>query len=635
MTVHPDRFSLLSLPPLAASADDALRELFGFSSFRPGQARAIELVRSGRDGLIVMPTGAGKSLCYQLPAMIRPGLTLVISPLLALMKDQVDALRALDLPVTAVNSTLSDFERREEQRAIARGEYKLVYVAPERFRSPSFVDAIRQVEVGLVVVDEAHCVSQWGHDFRPDYLRIAELSRAVGNPQTVALTATATRAVQRDIAEQLCLRTPEIIVSGFERPNLFFQVVPTATEEDKQESLERILASYAGEPAIVYCSTRKQVEAVGRDLEYAGVASAIYHAGLPPRVRTATQDAWMNREFPVLVATNAFGMGVDRPDVRAIIHWSIPGSLEAYYQEAGRAGRDGKQASCVVLHSWGDRSIRDFFIENTFPMRHRIERLWGWLLDHQERLVVFNLEETARALGPPGDRLHPMGFRTALRLLARAGHIERYGTKKGFTDVLLADRCLPDRVRIDWKHHLKRRQIMEEQLQAMMSFVHEPACLQARLVRHFNAEPSFGDRCGHCSNCVPFAPWEGDREAPVSQELATTVRILLSAVARLEGRQTPDVIAAVLVGSRRRQVTDAQLDELTVHGLLKGKATHAQVVAMLGALERTRMVGRNDRARLVLTPFGVEVMTQRSPVWAPVAAAVSGEISQRYSPTGL
>ena len=246
--------------------EGALERLFGFADFRRGQREAITAIQSGHDALIIMPTGAGKSLCYQLPAMIREGVTLVVSPLVALMKDQVDGLLQRGLPVTAVNSTLSDDERARRQADIAAGKYKLVYVAPERFRSPTFLRALKKTAVTLIVVDEAHCVSQWGHDFRPDYLRIAQVRRELGGPQAVGLTATATAAVQADIIAQLDLREPRVEVSGFERPNLHFEVRRTSSREDKVRELRKVLAGHAEEPAIVYCSTRKQVESVTKSL---------------------------------------------------------------------------------------------------------------------------------------------------------------------------------------------------------------------------------------------------------------------------------------------------------------------------------------------------------------------------------
>ncbi len=299
---------------------------FGLREFRPGQREVIETVLAGRDCLCVMPTGGGKSLCYQLPALAQGGVTLVISPLIALMKDQVDSLLAPDLPATFINSTLSAEEQGERLAGMAAGRYKLVYVVPERFRSPRFVEAARQSDVRLLAVDEAHCVSEWGHDFRPDYARLGHFRAELGSPPTIALTATATDAVRRDIVELLNLHEPAVFVTGFARPNLFYSVHVCPSDRDKDETLFRFLAENAGS-GIVYASTRKRCEELAQRIaERTGRSTVVYHAGLAPQDRRAAQEAFMQGDREIAVATLAFGMGIDKADVRFVVHYNLPGS---------------------------------------------------------------------------------------------------------------------------------------------------------------------------------------------------------------------------------------------------------------------------------------------------------------------
>ncbi len=298
----------------------------------------IETVLSGRDCLCVMPTGGGKSLCYQLPAIARDGVTLVISPLIALMKDQVDGLVARGLPATFINSTLAPDEQAARLQGMASGEYKLVYVVPERFRSSRFVEAARQSNVRLLAVDEAHCVSEWGHDFRPDYARLGRFRAQLKNPPTIALTATATDAVRRDIVELLNLHEPAVYITGFARPNLHYGVQVCPSDRDKDRTLLGFLEENPGS-GIIYASTRKRCEELAERIgEQSGRSTVVYHAGLQPQERRAAQDAFMRGEREIAVATLAFGMGIDKADVRFVVHYNLPGSIEAYYQEAGRAG---------------------------------------------------------------------------------------------------------------------------------------------------------------------------------------------------------------------------------------------------------------------------------------------------------
>src|SRR6185295_9711284 len=365
--------------------DDALislRKHFGFDSFRAGQTEVISAILEGKNAVVVMPTGSGKSLCYQLPAMMLSGATLVVSPLIALMKDQVDALHARGLPATFINSSIPWREQAARIDALRRREFKLVYVAPERFRSERFLEALRSISTSLFAVDEAHCVSTWGHDFRPDYLRlktvIQSLNRTGGGIQTLALTATATPYVRSDIIQQLGLTKPETFISGFDRPNLTIDVVHTERELEKIGRIKRLAKTHEGS-GIIYASTRKAVEQVATALEFEGLRVTAYHAGMNDSVRVRAQEDFMTGRTQMIVATNAFGMGIDKSDIRFVAHYQMPGSIEAYYQEIGRAGRDGLPSSCVLLFNYADKNTHDFFIEGSYPSNEIIHDVYDAL----------------------------------------------------------------------------------------------------------------------------------------------------------------------------------------------------------------------------------------------------------------
>ena len=340
------------MTPSPAEKADALLARLGFEHWRPGQKEAVEAALEGRDSLIVMPTGGGKSLCYQLPGLATEDLTIVVSPLIALMRDQWTRLTAAGHPVTMIASGMSDEAARRAIGQVRSGEARIVYCSPERFGSTVFLDALAQRRIDLLAVDEAHCVSEWGHDFRRDYLRLPQIADRLGRPTVMACTATATKMVAAEIASRFQMQEPLQVRSGFDRPNLSFDVVAlegTGSKARRQALLEAGLADPANRPAIVYCGTRKDTEEVAQELCGVGVAAVPYHAGLEPERRSAVQERFMASDTGVIVATNAFGMGVDKADVRSVWHMTIPTSVEAYYQEAGRAGRDGLPARAVLL----------------------------------------------------------------------------------------------------------------------------------------------------------------------------------------------------------------------------------------------------------------------------------------------
>jgi ATP-dependent DNA helicase RecQ len=418
-------------PALKSAASAALSDVFGFEAYRPGQEAVIAAALEDRHVLAVMPTGAGKSLCYQIPAIVAPGATIVVSPLIALMKDQVDDLVRLGVAAAYINSSLDASGQAERIAGAAQGKYKLLYVAPERFRSRAFLEALAEMEVSRMVVDEAHCISHWGHDFRPDYLRLRRAIEAAGDPPVFACTATATPRVQNDIIEQLGLEDVSRFVTGFARPNLRFEVRTESSDAAKQRWLREFLAVEAG-VGIVYCGTRKKVEEIDAFLRGEGVLSGGYHAGMDDEVRSRVQDAFMNSELRVIVATNAFGMGIDKEDVRFVVHYQIPRSLEAYYQEAGRAGRDGLPARCALLYVAGDSRLGEFFIDQAYPTPEQCGGLWD-VLKKMPNPVLKTHKDLKEAAGV---EIGEMQVGACLRMLEDAGAVENLRSERHTARVL-------------------------------------------------------------------------------------------------------------------------------------------------------------------------------------------------------
>ncbi len=395
---------------------------FGLTEFRQGQRLVINAIMSDRDTLCIMPTGGGKSLCFQLPSIARDGITLVISPLIALMKDQVDSLIGIGIPATFINSSLPAAQQQSRIQGMIHGEYKLVYIAPERLRSNAFMRAVAKTHIQLLAVDEAHCISQWGHDFRPDYARLGRFRKRIGNPQTIALTATATRLVRDDIANILALDNPATFVTGFARSNLHLAVKAPQGNVEKDEKLIEFLNTREG-CGIIYASTRKNCEHLVELLsERTNRKLAFYHGGMESQARRTVQESFMSGETQVIVATNAFGMGIDKSDLRFVIHYNLPGSVEAYYQEAGRAGRDGSPSQCLMLYSFQDKFIQEFFIENSYPSRETIKQVYDYLRSIKANPIEMTLQELKDDLGLS---LGTTGIANCENLLEKAHAIER------------------------------------------------------------------------------------------------------------------------------------------------------------------------------------------------------------------
>ena len=615
-----------------ADAVSSLRKHFGFDDFREGQRDVIGSILEGKDAVVVMPTGSGKSLCYQLPAMILEGATLVVSPLIALMKDQVDALRARGLPATFINSSIPESEQRARIEELRRREHKLVYVAPERFRSSRFNSALQSIPISLFAVDEAHCISTWGHDFRPDYLRLRNVIRTLGKVQTLALTATATPYVRSDIIQQLGLNQPQTFVSGFDRPNLSIEVVHTEREREKIAHIKRLANTIRGS-GIIYASTRKAVEQVGGKLKDAGLSVVTYHAGMSDSIRIKAQDAFMSGRKQMIVATNAFGMGIDKSDIRFVVHYQMPGSIEAYYQEIGRAGRDGLPSTCVLLFNYADKNTHDFFIEGSYPDISIIKQVYDSLASTELRRIELSTAEIARRAGERNE----MAIQSALYVLERAGHIQRTapalnrggrGAQQG-RSILMLDAAPATQLRVDARDMSRRGELERRKLREMIDFCYTDYCYRAHILRYF------GDRqhqrqCGTCGNCRPTTKEPLDvtddhvettslpadlSPRPLTDDELLRVRKILACAKRMNGRFGKKLLVSTLRGSAAKQVLTARLNELSTYGLLKDMAQD-EVQLYIDALVAARCLQVRPGAypTIATTDLGDRVMREQEQI---------------------
>ncbi|MDQ2855065.1 MAG: RecQ family ATP-dependent DNA helicase [Acidobacteriota bacterium] len=620
--------------------DDALislRKHFGFEAFRAGQTEVISAILEGKDAVVVMPTGSGKSLCYQLPAMMLSGATLVVSPLIALMKDQVDALRARDLPATFINSSITPAEQHSRIHALSRGEFKLVYVAPERFRSGRFVEALQRAGISLFAVDEAHCISTWGHDFRPDYLKLKAAIKALGSVQTLALTATATPYVRSDIIQQLGLVQPPTFVSGFDRPNLSIEVIHTERELEKIAHIKRLALTHKGS-GIIYASTRKAVEQVAANLIWQGLNVAAYHAGMGDGVRVKAQEDFMSGRAQMIVATNAFGMGIDKPDIRFVAHYQMPGSIEAYYQEIGRAGRDDLPSDCVLLFNYADKNTHDFFIEGSYPDRQTIQGVYDSLVSTGLQRIDLSTKEIARRSGAGNE----MAVNSALYLLERAGHIERVAStdnQRRVRSVVLLDRA-PAKLRVNPNDVAGRAALERRKLREILNFCYTDYCFRAHILDYFG-DRHHARQCGTCGNCAPRSyanslPTlnDGAKRTPtankarkgssalglvlpraLTDDQTLRVRKILACATRMKGRFGKGVLASTLRGSAAKNVLQAHLNELSTYGLLKDMKQDeilSYIEALIGA--RCLRVTPGEYPMVLITELGEAVMRERERV---------------------
>lgn len=546
------------------SLDEALPQ-FGLNEFRPGQREVIESVMAGHPTLAVMPTGSGKSLCYQLPAVLLDGVTLVVSPLVSLIKDQVDSLTRRGIAAVEITGSITDAERRERLNQLRNNSVKLVYVAPERFRSPRFTEALREATVSLIAIDEAHCISEWGHDFRPDYLRLADVIAQFPKARVVALTATATAEVRADIAKNLGIDSPRVFVRGFDRPNLKFGVEHIA----KADKVGRItqLAQQGGS-TIVYAATRKNTEELTMALRQRGIQAVAYHAGQPEAERSRTQDAFMADTYQVLVATTAFGMGVDKSDVRRVIHSDLPRTLEAYYQESGRAGRDGSAAECWMLFNAGDQRVQQFMIDNSHPSAEVLRATYKVVVNDPS--IVANEDRFVAAVGAS----HPREAQTALRILSDHGWLTMVD------DRWQQSRPPDDAPRFDPNSWTRRRAHEHEKLKRVVSYAYTDRCRRRMILDYFGDEAlrTMPQRCNGCDNCL------GVHDRKVSEEELKRAVGLLRAIAETEERFGRGKIVKIVCGERSDELIERRLHRLDSFGSLK-ELSPEQVYAVLAALE--------------------------------------------------
>jgi ATP-dependent DNA helicase RecQ len=565
-----------------------LRRLFGFDDFRPGQERVVRAAVEGRDTLALMPTGSGKSLTYQLAAMLRPTPTLVLSPLIALMKDQVDKLPPeVAAQSTLINSSLAPEEAAARLRGVADGRYRLLYVAPERLRQRHFLDAIAGIDVGLVVIDEVHCVSMWGHDFRPDYLFIRRALEGLGRPAILGMTATATPATEREIAAALG-RDPEVVRTSVVRPNLRYDVEAVDGEEARLRILVRRLHELRGASAIVYARSRRSCESLARTLRIHDLSAVHYHAGLEPGERAAAQEAFIEGRVQTVVATTAFGMGIDKPDIRLVALHNYPESLESYVQMVGRAGRDGRASDTLLLASRSDAAQLRRFAVSDLPTLDDLRALYARLRGRGEVLP----EEL-------GDEPDP---RVLVGMLEQAGLVRR-----GF-DVGRAMQVETPEPPADAGQRLAAllRRYTEQSLaraDRMIGFAASQTCRHRQVAEHFG-EAHEGD-CGMCDACAPLAPAAADAPAPavaLPDDVGAAIHRTVSELRWPLGRTG---LAALLRGS----VTAPRSAQRSPHFGVLAAATQADVKRWIGLLEAAGALEAyesEDGFRLLRVVPGVE-----------------------------
>ncbi len=593
--------------------EQALQQYFGFPGFRPNQREVIEALLAGQPTLAVLPTGLGKSLCYQLTAQLLPGTTLVISPLIALMQDQVEALQRRGFDnATYLSSALSPAQVGARFDEIERGDHKLVYIAPERCDSPRFQRFVQTAEISLVVIDEAHCISQWGHDFRPHYrnllTRLPELKRAT----FLALTATATPEVQNDIVSALSLPHIKRIIADFNRPNLYFESVAVTTREEKETWLLQTLTEHdLGGSTIVYCSTRKETNLTCEFLQARGFSVERYHAGLNAETRANAQRHFINDEVPIIVATVAFGMGIDKPDVRRVIHFNIPGTLEGYYQEAGRAGRDGAAAVCSLLYAQPDLRIQRFLIEQASPHPQVIERLMQAIKD------VHPLPVSAGDLSA-ATAVPELSVNAALQFLYEQSWLAMSADGK----YVLAQ---PDakRFQLDLRPLHERRKHAEERFQRMIEYAAMGECRRHLILgyfgQHFVAPCAACDVCTAATTTVSAPP-----QFQATEESDRVARIILQAADDFGGRLGRSLIAEVLGGSKAKRITERNLERARCYGALR-LHTNDRVRDWIDELmgQKLLRVTAEEYPRLLLTEAGIQAFGE------PVLLALSGFVPRR------
>ena len=627
---------------------DKLKRFFDLSSFRPGQEEVVRAMLEGRDALVVMPTGGGKSLCYQLPALIREGTALVVSPLIALMKDQVDVLQKRGIAASFINSTISWAQQKQVLKKLEAGDLKLLYVAPERFRQKEFLQSLSVSRISFVAIDEAHCISQWGHDFRPDYLRLGKILKNKGPYQILAATATATESVISDIISSLYLPNCRQFVTGFYRNNLQLKVVHCSNKKEKEGALVFALAEEKL-PAIVYCATRKAVDEVVTLLKDQGHPVSGYHAGMEDETRNRVQERFMTGRSEIIVATNAFGMGIDKLDIRQVIHYQFPGSIESYYQEIGRAGRDGKKSICSLLFSMGDNYIQEFFIDMNYPSQEAVQDVFEFLKsdgrdylsvgnneisemtssvqsDGQAGIIIKMLEQagylerlysgrrlcfvaagTGKPRGPVRKKIFDAvsritgskGKKVSIDMLAKTAGIEKPALLRGLR-LLSADGLItyiPPTAGRDIK--IVRLRTTFKELKIDFELLEKRKKNDLEKLKEVVAYGYFGgcrwdfllsyfgddSATDQCGSCDNCIQRKLKRTDTNKEEEKTTILKILSCAARMQGRFGRTRVAQVLTGAARKWITSQGMNRLSTYGLLSN-FTQEEVLDFIDQLDR-------------------------------------------------
>ncbi len=484
-----------SLPSLEERLERALHERFGFERFMAGQEEVVTRVMEGQDTLAILATGAGKSLCYQLPALLLDGTTVVVSPLIALMKDQLDMLAERGVGnIVALNSTLSEDQEAAAKLRIAKGEIKIVFVTPEKLEDERFVSLLQGLHVPLFVVDEAHCISQWGHDFRPAYLALGQVIEALGHPTVLALTATATPAVREDILAQLGIPDTKPIVKGFDRPNLRYEALRAENEAAKLKALKQLFLSGLDGTGIIYTATIKNALEVQRFLhDQLNLPAAVYHSKLQKHDRVSVHELFMNESIRAVVATNAFGLGIDKPNIRFVVHYDLPGSIEAYTQEAGRAGRDAKPSRCILLYRMSDTRVQNYFLTGKYPGVEDVQKVFGTLEYFDSQKDGVSLADLRKISQLPLTKL-----KVVLALLKKAGFIvTRARSRYGLSEEALANRELV----LNLTNYETKKAYDQSKLAMMLQYAETSGCRRKFILNYFGEDFDSGD-CGACDNCL-------------------------------------------------------------------------------------------------------------------------------------